>query len=227
MPRPLRIEYAGAIFQVMTRGAHRKSSFLDEQAHQRDETDTQRAERLVSVLDVDGLVPSDWANVLDRGIGKAQDFSQINSGSVRWDTAINGTVMTAGSILHGFADLLRFGDAVGTAAGNPCADGWDWAIAGAQDTARGAGLFGLAGSASFSVAGKLGAAKGLPKTRDALHIDLRNKGFEYKSTSPNGYVTYKGPDGRTVTTKPSGEVIPTQRVPKNHSVNCNSAGGSD
>jgi RHS repeat-associated protein len=58
------------------------------------------------------------------------------------------------------------------------------------------------------------AAKGLPKTRDALHIDLRNKGFEYKSTSPNGYVTYKGPDGQTVTIKPSGEVIPTQRVPK-------------
>jgi hypothetical protein len=31
-------------------------------------------------------------------------------------------------------------------------------------------------------------------------------------TSPNGYVTYKGPNGETVTIKPTGEVITTQKV---------------
>jgi hypothetical protein len=41
-------------------------------------------------------------------------------------------------------------------------------------------------------------------------LDLRAKGFEYKSTSQGGYVTYKHSDGRVVTIKPSGEVIPTK-----------------
>ncbi len=54
--------------------------------------------------------------------------------------------------------------------------------------------------------------KGLPNTRAALHDDLVSKGFTKVGQSKNGYVTYKGPDGRVVTIKPSGEVIPTQRV---------------
>jgi RHS repeat-associated protein len=59
------------------------------------------------------------------------------------------------------------------------------------------------------------AAKTLPKvptTRADLHIDLRTKGFEYKSTSGGGYVTYKHADGWVVTVKPTGEVIPTSRA---------------
>ena len=48
-----------------------------------------------------------------------------------------------------------------------------------------------------------------PTNRFDLHADLRSKGFEYKSTSQGGNVTYKHPDGRIVTIKPTGEVIPT------------------
>ena len=51
-----------------------------------------------------------------------------------------------------------------------------------------------------------------PKTRADLDADLKAKGFEYKGKSPGGYETYKGPDGRTVTIKPDGEVIPVQKV---------------
>ena len=49
-----------------------------------------------------------------------------------------------------------------------------------------------------------------PTNRFDLHADLRSKGFEFKSTSEGGYVTYKHPDGTTVTIKPSGEVIATR-----------------
>jgi len=48
---------------------------------------------------------------------------------------------------------------------------------------------------------------GWPKTRAELEADLINKGYINKGTSPNDYTTYKGPDGRTVTVKPDGEVI--------------------
>jgi RHS repeat-associated protein len=55
----------------------------------------------------------------------------------------------------------------------------------------------------------------LPATRDALHIDLRNKGFRYQGTSAREFhVTYKGPQGAKVTIKPTGEVIRSQKVPK-------------
>ncbi len=54
----------------------------------------------------------------------------------------------------------------------------------------------------------------IPTTRYDLHLDLKEKGFDYKGTSPRGHATYKGPDGRKVVIKPSGEVIPVQRVPK-------------
>jgi RHS repeat-associated protein len=57
---------------------------------------------------------------------------------------------------------------------------------------------------------RLTAPKNIPGTRADLHIDLRSKGFEYRSTSQGGYVTYKHPDGRAVTIKPNGEVIPTK-----------------
>ncbi|MDR3490885.1 MAG: hypothetical protein P4M12_02435, partial [Gammaproteobacteria bacterium] len=53
----------------------------------------------------------------------------------------------------------------------------------------------------------------LPKTRQALHEDLITKGYEFKGTSKyKGYTTYKNSDGRTITIKDTGEVIPTQRV---------------
>ena len=42
-----------------------------------------------------------------------------------------------------------------------------------------------------------------------IHIELRNGCFEFPTTSSGGYVTYRHPDGRIVTIKPSGEVIPT------------------
>ena len=51
---------------------------------------------------------------------------------------------------------------------------------------------------------------GFPKTMTELHYDLQSKGFMYKSTSAAGYTTYKHSDGRAVTIKPSGEVIPTK-----------------
>ncbi len=57
------------------------------------------------------------------------------------------------------------------------------------------------------------ASYSLPKTRQALHEDLIKKGYEFKGVSNvKGYATYKGPDGKVVTVKPTGEVIPTQRV---------------
>ena len=52
----------------------------------------------------------------------------------------------------------------------------------------------------------------LPKTREELYEDLRSKGFISNGQSQGGYETWKGPDGVTVTIKPTGEVIRTQRV---------------
>lgn len=51
-----------------------------------------------------------------------------------------------------------------------------------------------------------------PRTREALHEDLQSKGYRYNGKSPEGYEVYKGSEGRKVTVKPDGEVIPTQRV---------------
>jgi RHS repeat-associated protein len=56
------------------------------------------------------------------------------------------------------------------------------------------------------------SAEERPNTREDLDIDLKSKGYTKTSTSSEGYVTYKGQDGRVVTVKPTGEVIPTQRV---------------
>ncbi|WP_340680133.1 RHS repeat-associated core domain-containing protein [Paraglaciecola sp.] len=56
-------------------------------------------------------------------------------------------------------------------------------------------------------------AGNLPGTRSEIHVDLTEKGYKFKGVSQNnGYTTYKGPDGKIVTIKPTGEVIPTQRV---------------
>ncbi|WP_335340261.1 VENN motif pre-toxin domain-containing protein [Gilliamella sp. WF3-4] len=52
----------------------------------------------------------------------------------------------------------------------------------------------------------------LPTTKDELHADLKSKGFTSNGQSQGGYETWKGPEGVTVTIKPSGEVIRTQRV---------------
>ena len=49
-----------------------------------------------------------------------------------------------------------------------------------------------------------------PTTLSELHSDLISKGFQLKGTSTGGYTTYKHPDGRIVTVKPTGEVIPTK-----------------
>ncbi len=49
--------------------------------------------------------------------------------------------------------------------------------------------------------------KSRPTTRNDLDADLKNKGFILKKEG--GYTTYKHPDGRIVTIKPTGEVIPT------------------
>lgn len=57
-----------------------------------------------------------------------------------------------------------------------------------------------------------GTGSNYPTTRADLHKDLTSKGYTVGNPSPNGYVTYKGPNGRTVTIKPSGEVITTQQV---------------
>jgi RHS repeat-associated protein len=48
-----------------------------------------------------------------------------------------------------------------------------------------------------------------PATRLDLHIDLRSKGFVFHSTSRGGIATYRHIDGRVVTVKVDGEVIPT------------------
>jgi hypothetical protein len=55
-----------------------------------------------------------------------------------------------------------------------------------------------------------GAARQLPSSRSTLNTDLQSKDFAFKGTSSGGYSTYKHPDGRIVTIKPSGEVIPTK-----------------
>jgi hypothetical protein len=52
----------------------------------------------------------------------------------------------------------------------------------------------------------------LPQNRAELDADLKSKGFKDTGTSPGGYTTYKHPDGRVVTIKPTGEVIPTSRA---------------
>lgn len=49
-----------------------------------------------------------------------------------------------------------------------------------------------------------------PNTLSELNSDLISKGFQLKGTSGGGYTTYKHPDGRIVTIKPTGEVIPTK-----------------
>ena len=49
MPRPLRIEYPGALYHIMSRGERLgRAGHKHELARERGETDTQRAERLVS-----------------------------------------------------------------------------------------------------------------------------------------------------------------------------------
>jgi uncharacterized protein (DUF2147 family) len=53
---------------------------------------------------------------------------------------------------------------------------------------------------------------GFPTTRSDLYKDLESKNFVNKGISPNGYETWKGPDGVTITIKPTGEVIRTQKV---------------
>jgi len=57
-----------------------------------------------------------------------------------------------------------------------------------------------------------GTGNGYPTNRAELHEDLTSKGYTVGDPSPGGYVVYKGPDGRSVTIKPSGEVIPHQQV---------------
>ena len=49
-----------------------------------------------------------------------------------------------------------------------------------------------------------------PTTLSELHSDLISKCFQLKGTSTGGYTTYKHPDGRIVTVKPTGQVIPTK-----------------
>ncbi len=79
---------------------------------------------------------------------------------------------------------------------------------------------GLAEAAGLATAGSVGKGKGTnngnkqnwPTTRKELTDDLSKKGFGNPSTSEGGYVTYKGPDGKKVTVKPTGEVITTQKV---------------
>ena len=54
------------------------------------------------------------------------------------------------------------------------------------------------------------ANPGYPISRGALNSDLMSRGFRFVRTSPKGYSTYKHADGRVVTIKPTGEVIPTK-----------------
>ncbi|MEJ7590950.1 MAG: hypothetical protein WKF77_05330 [Planctomycetaceae bacterium] len=63
------------------------------------------------------------------------------------------------------------------------------------------------GGAATSAAIRVGA---YPTTRAALARVLARRGFKYSSTSKGGYTTYRHADGRIVTIKPSGEVIPTR-----------------
>jgi RHS repeat-associated protein len=89
----------------------------------------------------------------------------------------------------------------------------DWSngmvTGGEGNTAHNATKFLAANGLAMIVGGARGG-RGAPRNRGDLHLDLRSNGFEYKGTSGRGYVTYKHPDGRIVTIKPSGEVIPTK-----------------
>ncbi len=44
-------------------------------------------------------------------------------------------------------------------------------------------------------------------SRADCHMNLRNSGFDYQSTSKGGYVRYKHPDGSEVYLRPNGEVV--------------------
>jgi len=52
-----------------------------------------------------------------------------------------------------------------------------------------------------------------PQTRLDIHNDLISKGYHTTGTTDKGYVVYKDGNGHIVTIKPSGEVIPTTRMP--------------
>ena len=52
-----------------------------------------------------------------------------------------------------------------------------------------------------------------PQTRSDIHDDLISKGYYTTGTTDKGYVVYKDGNGHIVTIKPSGEVIPTTRMP--------------
>ena len=52
-----------------------------------------------------------------------------------------------------------------------------------------------------------------PQTRQELHQDLISRGFHTTGTTDQGYVVYKDNAGHTVSIKPTGEVIPTTRMP--------------
>ena len=69
------------------------------------------------------------------------------------------------------------------------------------------------GNAANNAGASSQSRNNLPSTRAELHNDLTNRGFVPSPASSGGYVVYRGPNGARVTIKPTGEVIPTQRVP--------------
>jgi RHS repeat-associated protein len=72
----------------------------------------------ISLIDPTGEAPADWADSLDGYLNTAQDAYTTDRHWV-WD----GTVGTAGDLLRGISDVLRFGDGTGRAVYDPCLDG--------------------------------------------------------------------------------------------------------
>lgn len=103
----------------------------------------------VNLVDPEGGAPSDWADWIDEKISVAEDFYTSGNNWV-WD----GSVATGAELLAGVADALRFGQASGAVAGDPCADAGDWAGAAFTDTLRGVSLAGGSGASLLKKLGK-------------------------------------------------------------------------
>jgi len=124
----------------------------------------------VSFLDPFGLcageptgnywVPSQWAKALDGGIQNVNQWCQ--GSSTFWNFEAN----MAASVASGMADMLRFGDGLGSVSSGTASSGWDYAIGGAQDIARGCGLAGMAGGGGLGAAARAGVNRGVATATD-------------------------------------------------------------
>jgi RHS repeat-associated protein len=90
--------------------------------------------------DPSGEACNEVVDKIDQVINDFVDFVDGNTNEGPVSTTINDVAVGVGSVLSGFADMLRVGDAVGTAIGSG-GDSYDVGLALSQDVSRSSALF--------------------------------------------------------------------------------------